>query len=335
MTDPLDDDEAIFEAAAGWWVAQGGDGPYDPEAFRTWLTADVRHQRAYKQVMATWDSYETHGAAPEVLDLRGEALDDAKRAFGGGAAGGRRAGGVDRRALAGGVGLAAAAVAGAIGVKAWIDRPQQIATGTGERRTLSLSDRSHLTLDAHSVLRVIYDRDSRVVHLLGGRAYFEVAHDAARPFRVVAGRHMVTALGTAFTVERRDHKVSVTLVEGRVAVSDTTAAATPPVDDLHPLEQLVIAEDTGASTRSTVDTGRALGWREGKLFFDDAPLSEAAARMNDYSDVRVDVAGKAAGLRVNGMFLAGRTDAFVEALQSYYPVTAERRDGAIVLRARS
>jgi len=329
VTDPFDD-EAIFEAAAGWWVAQGGDGPYDPEAFRTWLAADARHATAYRQVMATWDSYEAHGTAPEFLDLRGEALDDAKRE-------GRRGAraGIDRRTLAGGAGLAAAAVAAAIGIKAFTGRPRPVATGTGERRTLDLPDRSRLTLDARSALDIAYAGDSRVIHLRNGRAYFEVARDAARPFRVVAGGQTVTALGTAFTVERRDHKISVTLVEGRVAVSGAGAASSPSVDDLRPLEQLVIAEDTGAKTRAMLDLDRAAGWREGKLFFDDVRLADAAARMNDYSDVRISVDGKAAGLRINGMFLAGRTEAFVQALQSYYPVTAEREDGAIILRTRT
>ncbi len=333
VTDAFDEDEAIFEAAAQWWVVQGGDGLYDPEAFQAWLKADPRHPAAYRQVMATWDSYDAHAVTPEVLDLRSEALDDAKQALGR-----SRNGDLDRRAMAGrvwagGAGLVAAAVAGAIGVKAFVDRPQSVATGMGERRALGLTDHSHLTIDAHSAVKIAYTSGSRVIHLLNGRVYFEVAHDASRPFRVVVGGHTVTAMGTAFTVERRDRKVTVTLVEGRVGISD--AASTHTIDDLRPLEQWVIAEDTGASTRSGLDLDRALGWRDGRLFFDDAPLGDAAARMNDYSDVRITVVGKAADLHVNGMFLAGRTEAFVEALQSYYPVTVERTDGAIVVRARA
>ncbi len=328
VTDPFDDDEAIFEAAAQWWVVQGGDGPYDPEAFQAWLKADVRHPAAYRQVMTTWDSYDAHGADPEMLDARSEALDDAKRAVG------RRQGqGVDRRALAGGAGLVAAAVAGTIGVKAVLDRPQQVTTGTAERRALTLTDRSRVTVDAHTSVNIAYAGDGRVVHLLAGRAYFEVARDAARPFQVVVGDHRVTAVGTAFTVERRDRRISVTLVEGRVRISGRDVAGT--IDDLHPLEQWVVAEDTGARTRAGLDLDRALGWRDGKLFFDDASLGEAASRMNDYSEVPIDVVGKAAQLRVNGMFLAGRTEAFVEALQNYYPVTVERTDGAIVVRTRA
>lgn len=326
VTDPFDDDEAIFEAAAQWWVVQGGDGPYDPDSFRAWLAADARHQAAYRQVVATWDSYDAHAAEPDMLDARGEALGDAKRSVG------RRQGkGVDRRALAGGAGLAAAAVAGAIGVKAFIDRPQSVTTGTGERRDLRLQDQSRLTIDAHSAVKVAYAADSRVVHLLNGRAYFQVARDPARPFRVVVGGHTVTAIGTAFTVERRDRKISVTLVEGRVRIDGPTGR----IDDLHPLEQFVAAEDQTGGTRVGVDLDRALGWREGKLFFDDASLGDAAARMNDYSEVRIEVVGKAADLRVNGMFLAGRTEAFVEALQSYFPVTVDRADGAIVVRTRA
>src|SRR3546814_2068180 len=47
-----------------------------------------------------------------------------------------------------------------------------------------------------------------------GRAMFDVAHDASRPFVVDAGLGTVTALGTRFQVQRNEDRVSVTLLEG-------------------------------------------------------------------------------------------------------------------------
>jgi len=233
-----------------------------------------------------------------------------------------------------GAGLAAAAAAGIFGVRAFRERPENVNTGTGERRALTLSDRSRVTADAHSALTAAYGGDRREVELHKGRAYFEVAKDAARPFRVIAGTRTVTALGTAFTVEMRDGKVAVTLVEGRIAIGDMRAPSRATIDDLRPFEQQVFAGDGDVGTRTMLDAGRALGWREGKLFFDDEPLAAAAARMNDYSNERISVTGPAATLRINGMFMAGQTDAFVEALQTYYGVTADRDGDGITLRLR-
>ena len=57
----------------------------------------------------------------------------------------------------------------------------------------------------------------------------------------------------------------------------------------------------------------------------DDPLSVAVARMNRYSQIRLVVADDSLDeLGVSGVFNAGDTDAFVEALEAYFPVDARR-----------
>src|SRR5262249_12631965 len=74
-------------------------------------------------------------------------------------------------------------------------------TSIGEQRVVELGDHSRIALDAATRLRVRFAKDARIVQLISGQAQFSVAKDAARPFKVGAGNHVVVAVGTVFTVE--------------------------------------------------------------------------------------------------------------------------------------
>ena len=105
---------------------------------------------------------------------------------------------------------------------------------------------------------------------------FEVAHDASRPFVVVAGDTRVQAIGTIFTVRRTRDDVVVTLIKGRVAVSHGGQAAAVPVV-LRPGEKLT--EPAGGSARIEPESVEAAtAWRRGQTIFRDTPLGAAAAQ---------------------------------------------------------
>src|SRR5688572_9543978 len=78
---------------------------------------------------------------------------------------------------------------------------RELVTPNGQRATVTLGDGSRVVLNAGSRLRyaAAIARGSRDVYL-DGEAYFEVTHDAARPFRVHAHGSVAHDLGTRFTV---------------------------------------------------------------------------------------------------------------------------------------
>jgi transmembrane sensor len=324
--EPID---AIYEAAAAWVLrlADGGDDPELRAAFEGWRGQRAEHARAFAQAQESWTLVGEQAAAPELLALRSAALARARRT------GRRRWTGAmrpDRRMLAAGI---AAAVAVPLAAGWWL-RSRPVAalafeTGHGEQRTIVLADGSRMSMDARTRIRVAYSRDLRSIELTAGRANFEVAKDIARPMKVRAAGRTVTALGTVFTVEQQPHAVVVTLVEGRVAVSGQNVT---PIE-LSPRQQLTLTEN-GASSLRDIDPEEALAWREGKLIFNDEPLEAAAERMNTYGAPTLVIDGGAQGLRISGVFRAGDTDAFVEALAAYFPVTVERSGQAITIRLR-
>jgi transmembrane sensor len=86
----------------------------------------------------------------------------------------------------------------------------------------------------------------------------------------------------------------------------------------------------------TIDIGKVTGWRDGRIYLEDLPLTDAAAEMNRHSPVQISVDDpQIAQLRVNGMFRAGEQEAFVTALKQYFPIDARYHgDTEIILTRR-
>jgi len=216
----------------------------------------------------------------------------------------------------------------------------RVNTVVGEQRILNLEDGTRVELNTDSHLVVKYDHDSRTVVLESGEAYFQVAHEQ-RPFVVIAGERKVLALGTAFTVRRdesSDSPLTVTLIEGRVAVApvDATNSATvsptkSEVAILNPGERLRVRKHS----RPAVDSppmDKVTGWMRGQLIFDHTPLREAAAEFNRYSPTQITVASpQAAAIPVGGIFRIGDSKSFARAVAQTYNLRLLRRDNQLIL----
>lgn len=188
-------------------------------------------------------------------------------------------------------------------------------TGVGERSTLSLPDGSVAILNTDSQLEVAYAADQRIVRLVRGQAIFEVAKDAARPFRVLAAGKRITAVGTEFDVRVDHDRLQVALLHGVVKVDaaapeQTSEAATQMVagDVLDVLDDHQVRVSRG-------DPARISSWREGQVVFDDESLANAVAEINRYSTrpIQIDPA-LAQRYFVSGVFKTGDTERFAQAL---------------------
>lgn len=97
----------------------------------------------------------------------------------------------------------------------WIER----SVLPGQKLIMELPDASKVWVNANSKIRFPerFDRESREV-FLEGEAFFEVSHDADRPFRVHSGELTTEVLGTKFNVKSQGEKTDVALLEGKVKV---------------------------------------------------------------------------------------------------------------------
>lgn len=101
------------------------------------------------------------------------------------------------------------------------DKPTRMTCVVSKDSTLILEDGTRVHLLANSKISWMqpFSAHQRAIELKG-KAFFEVAHDKARPFTVLTGNILTTALGTSFWViqDRKNAKPRICLVTGRVSI---------------------------------------------------------------------------------------------------------------------
>lgn len=175
-------------------------------------------------------------------------------------------------------------------------------TGTGEKRTISLADGSSVMLDTGSAIAVDYAGGQRAVRLLSGRAWFDVAKDARRPFTVAVAEAHVTVTGTAFDVGFDDTAIDVALARGGVRVDRDGA---PPIA-MTAGERLHIARSSLEATRSESAIASMGSWCRDRLLLENVSLADGVARLRRYYPGAIVLTGAALGQRrVTGVFDTG------------------------------
>lgn len=292
----------------------------DITAFSQWRRVP-ENAAAYARVETMWDAAETLVGDLDIAALTAGARDRADAS--------RRAQTRLAKVLIPIGALAGAAVLIVAGTL-WSGRSQAYQTGLGERRTVVLADGSQVTLDTETRIQVRLTGDKRAVELAAGQAFFAVQGDRTRPFVVTAGDTAVTAVGTRFDVRRAGVGAQVTLVEGKVAVTDRDGPAAGWA--LTPGQQIVTTA-TRPEIRA-VDVASETSWTSGRLIFAGDTVATASAEVNRYSQQKVVIAAPSvAGIAVSGAFNTGDVEGFVSALTDLYPVIADRsQPGQIILR---
>jgi ferric-dicitrate binding protein FerR (iron transport regulator) len=183
---------------------------------------------------------------------------------------------------------AAATILVIFSVIQYLNRPMMVsvATARGETITVTLPDRSEVTLNAES--SIAYDKngfdDLRSVALTG-EALFNVVHSSTS--FVVYSRGVETrVVGTSFNIRARDDLVEVACLTGKVAVRMTSTHA-PEVELTPGFATRVVAKDSLASPYD-VDVRRRVGWIHGRLFFDQTPLDRVFEEVSRQLNVRIE-----------------------------------------------
>lgn len=302
------------EAAA--WLARLGNHSISTQTvreFRDWRD-DPANDAAYVEAEAFWDASGQHSADPEILRMTQEALDRGKRR-----AGGWRAWLRGPR-LAGAVTLASIAAAGGTYLAVQQLEPAY-ATDAAEQKVVRLEDGSRVHLNVDSKVKVAFRDGERRLTLTRGEAFFDVAHDAARPFVVEAEGTRIRALGTKFDVRRQDGGVRVTLVQGSVRVGPDSGQGGVV---LAPNQEALVGAN-GAIRKVSTDAARTTSWTTGRLVFRDTPLAAAVAEVNRYSDRKVELAGPGLAERpVSGFFDVGDAESFARGVADLFDLSLSR-----------
>jgi transmembrane sensor len=328
----VDPTAPVTEQASCWWVLlnDAEASPADRRAFAEWVSRSPERVAAFLQTARLTQALESNTtgwpdtpvdeliravrAAPSgIASLPHSGREEPQP--GGGSVTSVRA--FRGRRLTAVVTLAAIAVA-AFAAGLYINlAPQRFATSIGEQRSIVLGDGSIVTLNTSSSVEVRMSRDHRVVRLLAGEALFQVAHDALRPFDVMAAETIVRAVGTQFNVDRRPAGTTVTVVEGRVAVLTAPDESQGGVGARLPLEageQLTLSPQQRGSHRRPVhaDVATAIAWTQRKLIFEHRRVGEVAEEFNRYNRTIIEIRSEELGSQeVTGVFQANDPGSFL------------------------
>lgn len=217
-------------------------------------------------------------------------------------------------------------------------------TDPAEHRRVRLPDGSYVYLSGKSVVSVAYSRESRLVILERGAAYFEVAENKQRPFYVQAGSRRIVAVGTAFNVARQDDRVVVTVTEGEILISPKPTPAhqgKPATTSVAPDQsgtarllagQQTIYNETELTPVTIADPLEAIAWREGRLKYRGEALRYVVEDVNRYTSKPIALAdASTAELLFTGTVFQDRIQAWLAGLQQSFPVAIEEAPDRIVI----
>jgi transmembrane sensor len=204
-----------------------------------------------------------------------------------------------------------------------------ISTAAGERREISLADGSKVHLNTNTQIAVAMNGGTRSVALEKGEARFDVVRDTERPFDVAVGDRTVRVVGTAFNVLRHDGKITVTVERGAV---DVGAAGARDNVRLGTGDQYAAREGTRTYQVAKIDPAIAAAWRDGRVVFTNATLSEVASDLSRYYGRPIAVRDpQVAAIRFSGILKIEDQLTTVRRLEALLPIVVRENGDEVRL----
>lgn len=155
-------------------------------------------------------------------------------------------------------------------------------------KKVQLPDGSCITLFPSASIRYNneYNLHERTI-LLQGRAFFDVATAAGKPFLVKTGAYTTQVLGTRFEIqeESKRQQLSVILASGKVQLLNAGKA----LGDLHPGEQLLLHTGNGQFNIHPIATTAATAWVNGELSYEQTDFAVACRELEAWYGVQITI----------------------------------------------
>ncbi|WP_145004858.1 FecR domain-containing protein [Pseudomonas oryzihabitans] len=198
----------------------------------------------------------------------------------------------------------------------------EVATATGERRTLVLADGSQVVLNTATALEVQFGERLRRLRLRCGEVLVTTHADPVaprRPFVIDTAQGEVEALGTRFSVRQEDALCRVAVFAHTVELRPQQGAAVRLAAG-----QQAWFDRHGVQRIASVDEDASL-WTRGMLVVHDRPLAEVLAELGRYRPGLLRCDPAVAGVRVSGALALDDTDQALLALERTLPIRVTRR----------
>ena len=215
--------------------------------------------------------------------------------------------------------------------------PQQVliemATAIGENRTLELPDGSIITLNGNTSISFPqrFSDELREVSL-SGEAFFDVTHDADRPFIVSTDNGMkIQVLGTTFNVKSypEDEQIETTLVSGKVKVVEEKDNKTVM---LNPSQRATYDKNEDKIIIDRVEPQNLTSWRQGKLIYDETPIYQVIKDLQRRHKVFITVASpEIMNYKYTGVFDNLNIEQIMDLFEVSSPILYKKNNNKITL----
>lgn len=300
---PAEQRLALREAAQ--WHARLGAAPQCAQTRQQWLVWHQQHE------LHQWAWQRLERLRADLQSLPGPL---ARHALAGGVAQPTR-----RTLLKGlvlGLGASGLAWSGYRQSPVWL---ADLRTRTGERRSLTLTDGTRLSLNTSSAVDIRLEPAQRLIVLHAGEILIETGQDP-RPFKVRSAHGEMRALGTRFSVRQYDDHTALSVLEHAVAVRNAPGAPEVRVE-----AGMQLDFGTGPLPAPRPAEPNSTAWSQGRLVIDNWRLDHALAELQRYRPGFIECADEVADLRLSGAYPLDDTERALAAIAQALPVRIETR----------
>jgi ferric-dicitrate binding protein FerR (iron transport regulator) len=164
-----------------------------------------------------------------------------------------------------------------------------LATPRGGQYKITLPDGSKVWLNAASSLKypAAFTGNDRKVEITG-EAYFEIAKDASRPFKVQVNQMEVEVLGTHFNINgyADEEVIRTTLLEGRVKINTKDGN-----NFLKPGQQAQLQKTGKIKLVDDADLEETMAWKDGNFQFENSDINTVMRQITRWYDVDIEYKG--------------------------------------------
>lgn len=222
-------------------------------------------------------------------------------------------------------------IAGAVWLYTFQQRVNEIRLTTETNtHVASLPDGSVVTLNHRTNFEYpsAFPGNQRLVKLASGEAFFNVAHDKAKPFFIIAGKTMIRVVGTSFNVKYKKGMVEVIVETGIVEVSKNGQ-----IIRLLPGEKAVL-KNASERLEKERNTDRLYTYYRSKEFeAKDTPLWRVVEVLNEAYDSHIVIGRKELmNLPLNTTFKNESLDKVLDVISRTFKISVERKRGTIILK---
>jgi len=203
-------------------------------------------------------------------------------------------------------------------------------TPSNQTDSIALTDGSLIILSENSTLKYPekFNTREREIYLTQGKAFFKIAKDLKRPFRVRMGESKVSVLGTSFNLNFSPTTIDLDVKTGRVMFSPYLNGTSSILTAGQALSYNIQKKEFTTRLSQNADS-----WLTHELVFVDTPLEEVCRQLSGYYKTEIKLESTNKNIkRLNATFKNETLIEVLEVLKEIYSIKIKKQEHKIILK---